>query len=55
MDLQSIEIRNLEVQDYQELKKSMKSAIWIWMRTIGMPIHKKAHQNFSPKGRFVLP
>jgi predicted amidohydrolase/GNAT superfamily N-acetyltransferase len=26
MDLQSIEMRNLEVQDYQELKKSMKSA-----------------------------
>jgi predicted amidohydrolase/GNAT superfamily N-acetyltransferase len=26
MDLQSIELRNLEVQDYQELKKSMKSA-----------------------------
>jgi predicted amidohydrolase/GNAT superfamily N-acetyltransferase len=26
MDLQSVEMRNLEVQDYQELKKSMKSA-----------------------------
>ena len=26
MDLQSIELRNLDVQDYQELKKSMKSA-----------------------------
>ncbi|TSD63526.1 GNAT family N-acetyltransferase [Inquilinus sp. KBS0705] len=26
MDLQSIELRTLEVQDYQELKKSMKSA-----------------------------
>ncbi|RFZ95500.1 GNAT family N-acetyltransferase [Mucilaginibacter conchicola] len=26
MDLQSIELRNLEAQDYQELKKSMKSA-----------------------------
>jgi len=26
MDLQSIEMRNLDVQDYQELKKSMKSA-----------------------------
>ena len=32
MDLQSIEMRNLDVQDYQELKKSMKFGLFRYGR-----------------------